>query len=441
MDLDDLRRLQAEAAASMQTAATAIDELETAGTAADDDAMVAALAAFNDAETGFQAASARVQRAEAVEAATTTAAAGGDNTSTTSTRTGPAPAVAINPADNGIEIGFMMHALTNARGDRDRACAALEENGHSGISAALSGATDAAGGVTIPRAQSDQIIELLRPMVAVRALGARVMPMPAGQVRDAQLTGSATASYGEENGAAIESQQTFGSVDKAFKTLKALVPVGNALLRHSNAAVAALIRDDLLQVMRLREDLGFMRDAGAANTPYGLRFWTPVANWLDAVANGPAVVETALRQLVSRVEDSNVMMVSPGWIMRAATKNFLASLREPQHGSYLFPSLQQNGDGTLMSYPIKVTSQIPANLGVGANETEIYFADFNEVMIGDAMTVTIATSSEASYVVQGGVTVSAFQNDLTLMRAISEHDLAPRHVEALSGLNGVGWTL
>lgn len=59
MDLDDLRRLQAEAAASMQTAANAIDGLETAETAADDEAMVAALAAFADAETAFQAASAR----------------------------------------------------------------------------------------------------------------------------------------------------------------------------------------------------------------------------------------------------------------------------------------------------------------------------------------------------------------------------------------------
>ncbi len=437
MDLDDLRRLRADAAASMQTAATAIEDLETAETAADDEAMVSTLAAFESAETAFNTASARVQRAEAVEAANATAAAGGD---TAPAAPGTAPAAAINPADNGVEIGFMMHALTNARGDRDRACAMLDEGGHSGISAALSGATDAAGGVTIPRAQSDQIIELLRPMVAVRALGARVMPMPAGQVRDAQLTGSATASYGVENGAAIESQQTFGSVDKAFKTLKALVPVGNALLRHSNAAVAALIRDDLLQVMALREDLGFMRDAGAANTPFGLRFWTPIANWQDAVANTQAVVELALRRVVSRVEDANVMMVSPGWIMRAATRNFLASLREPNHGSYLFPSLQRNGDGTLMGYPIKTTSQIPANLGIGTNETEVYFADFNEVMIGDAMTVTIATSSEAAYVDQGGNTVSAFQNDLTLMRAISEHDLAPRHVEALAGLNGVGWT-
>ncbi|WP_037294183.1 phage major capsid protein [Roseobacter sp. CCS2] len=436
MDLDDLRRLRAEALATMETAATAIEELETAETAADDEAMVAALAAFEEAETAFAASDRRVRRVESVEQAAAASASGGDNSSAAP---GTVPAAASNPAENGLEIGFMMHALTNARGDRDRACAALEENGHSGISAALSGATDAAGGVTIPRAQSEQIIELLRPMVAVRALGARVMPMPAGQVRHAQLTGSATASYGPENGAAIESEQTFAPIDQAFKTLKALVPVGNALLRHSTAAVAALIRDDMLQVMRLREDLGFMRDAGAANTPFGLRFWTPVANLLTGVANDAAAVETAIRFLVSRVEDANVMMVSPGWIMRAGTKNFLASLREPVHGSYLFPSIQE--DGELMGYPIKTTSQIPANLGVGANETEVYFADFNEVMIGDAMTVTIATSSEAAFVDQGGNTVSAFQNDLTLMRAISEHDLAPRHVEALSGLNGVNWTL
>jgi HK97 family phage major capsid protein len=133
------------------------------------------------------------------------------------------------------------------------------------------------------------------------------------------------------------------------------------------------------------------------------------------------------------------MMISPGWVMRAATKNFLASLRNPDTGFLMFPSIDQNG--MLMGYAIKTTSQIPSNLGVGGDETEVYFADFNEVMIGDAMSITIATSTEAAYVNQNGDTVSAFQRDQTLMRAISEHDLAPRHVAALAGLNGAGWTL
>jgi hypothetical protein len=53
----------------------------------------------------------------------------------------------------------------------------------------------------------------------------------------------------------------------------------------------------------------------------------------------------------------------------------------------------------------------------------------------------LATSSEAAYVDVNGNMVSAFQNDLTLLRAIEEHDFAPRHDEAIGVISGAGWSL
>ena len=150
------------------------------------------------------------------------------------------------------------------------------------------------------------------------------------------------------------------------------------------------------------------------------------------------MVEAAIRRIKSKVEDANVAMAAPGWIMRASAKNFLASLRWP-NGFKVFPSIDDSG--TLHGYPIRTTSQIPDNLGAGGDETEIYFADFAEIMIGDAMQISFGSSTEAAFVNQAGDTVSAFQNDLTLMRAIAEHDMAPMHDEAIAGLNGVGWSL
>jgi HK97 family phage major capsid protein len=438
MDINDMRRARTQAATALQVAAAAIAALEGQATAADEADMTAAIAGFEAAQVAFDATQATVVRAEAVETAQALAATG-DAVLVVGAGARTVPAVAANAEERGIEVGFAVQALTNARGNVGDACEALDAAGHSGISAALSGAVSTAGGVLLPRPQAESVIEMLRPRVTVRASGARNMPMPAGAVRHGSQSSSASASYGAENGAAIESEPTFSGVDQAFKTLRALVPIGNALLRHSTAAVAMLVRDDLLSVMATREDLGFLRDVGANGTPYGLKFWTPPANWLAAVGNGAMVVEQSLRKVVSSVEDANVMMTSGGWIMRAAAKNFLASLRNPDTGFLVFPSIDQNG--MLLGFPIKTTSQIPANLGAGGDETEVYFGDFNEVMIGDAMSLTIATSTEAAYVNQAGDTVSAFQNDQTLMRAISEHDLAPRHVAALAGLNGQGWTL
>lgn len=437
-DINDLRRERTSAATKMEECANAIATLEEAETAADAKEMVDAVAAFDAAEAEFKAADKAVKRAQAVEQAKATSAQGDEN-SNQNNGTTTVPATATSDDDKGIAAGLMFQALAACKGDKDKAITFLEDGGHSAVSAALTGATESAGGVTIPRPQATEVIELLRPLVAVRASGVRMIDMPAGEIRNARQNTSATASYEGENSPIPVSEPGFDKVEQTFKKLTSLVPVGNSLLRHSSASLAAMVRDDILEVMAAREDLAFIRGDGSGNTPKGLKNWMLAANWQTGVGNAPLVVDAAIRGLVSKVEDASVRMLKCGWIMRAATKNFLASLRDPNGGNKLFPSIEQNG--TLMGYPIKTTSQIPVNLGGGGNETEVYFADFNEVFLGDAMTVQFATSNEATYIDAGGNVHSAFQEDKTLFRAISEHDLAPRHDEALSGLTGAGWTL
>ncbi|VCU61579.1 Phage major capsid protein [Tritonibacter mobilis] len=435
MDINDLRRMLKASADDMEVKAKAIEDLEAAEDT-DDQALAAAVAAFEAAESEFKSLQVKVTRAESVERAKAA-------TATSEIDTPPAAPVAVatpkDPVHEGIEVGFMAHALINARGDRDRAAARLEQEGHSAISAALSGATESAGGVTLPRPQAQQVIGLLRPRVTVRASGARIHDMPAGELRNARQATPASAAYGAENAAIVESEPTFDKVEEKFRKLTSLVPIGNSLLRHSSASIAILVRDSIILEMGLKNDLAFLRFDGTGNLPKGLRQWALADHWQAAVAgNDPAVVEAAIRRIKSKVEDANVAMAAPGWIMRASAKNFLASLRWP-NGFKVFPSIDDSG--TLHGYPIRTTSQIPDNLGAGGDETEIYFADFAEIMIGDAMQISFGSSTEAAFVNQAGDTVSAFQNDLTLMRAIAEHDMAPMHDEAIAGLNGVGWSL
>lgn len=436
--LDDLRRDRKAAATALQTAADAISALEDAGVAGDDDKHVAAVTAFDDAQKAFDQVNAAVKRAEAAEAAAAAAAVGDQDDGA---KPGARPAQAINPAEKGVTVGFVVHALARCKGDRDKAASYLEAEGHSGISAALSGATEAAGGVTVPRPMAAELIELLRARVVVRAAGARTFPMPAGQVRHAKQTAPATATYIAENAAITPSEPTFDKLDQSFKKLTGLVPIGNSLLRHSGFAMAQMVRDDLLKVMALREDLAFIRGDGSANTPRGIRNWLLAANWTAALNSGvaatAAAAESALRRVVSRVEDANVALTNPGWIMRASAKNFLANLRDAP-GNKLFPSIEANGQ--LLGAPIYTTTQIPNNLATAGDETEIYFGEFSEAMIGDSMDLSIGVSTEAGYY-DGANYISAFQNDLTLMRAISEHDFALEHDVAFAGFNAKAWSL
>ncbi|TMV83231.1 phage major capsid protein [Thioclava sp. BHET1] len=442
-NLDDLRRARKAAADKMQSCAANIATLEGAETA-DDAAIATAQTAFDAAKAEFDGLDQKVKRGEAVEAAQASAAQPADQTQQPGgapVQTGQA-ALPKNPAHKAIEVGMLVHAIARTGGDRQAAANLLEKDGYGGVSAILNGTTGSTGGITIPEAQSSELIELLRPMVVVRASGARSVPMPAGELRHARMSGSASASYGAETSNIVESEPSFDNVDQKFKKLTSLVPVSNSLLRYSSIAMMQEVRNDVLKVMALREDLAFLRGDGTAGTPTGLRNWAPAANWLASIAKDAASVEAALRKVVSLVEDANVAMLRPGWIMRASTRNFLASLRNA-NGYFVFPGLSgANGSGyTLLGFPVRTTSQVPDNLGTNGDETEVTFADFSEVMIGDSMQISIDVSPDATFVDQSGNVVSAFQKDLTLVRAISEHDLAPEHDAAIAGLNGVGWSL
>ncbi len=428
MDLNDLRRDRTEAADKMATTADELARLESEEPD-NADGIAAAQSEFDAAQATFDKLDAQVKRAEAVEAAQAASA-------TSEADTAPAPAQAQSPDAKGQDAGLMIKALLQAKGDKDKAIARLEDDGHSGISAALSTATEAAGGVTIPRAMSQNLIDLLRPMVVMRNAGAMIHDMPAGQLRNARLLTDPMSTYAAENADIPESEPTFDKVDEAFKKLTSLVPVSNSLLRHNSLSLGTVIRDIMLSSMALREDLAFIRGDGSNDTPIGARNFVLAGNLQSGVGNAVAVVEAALRTMRSNLEDANVQMARPGWIMRASTKNFLADLRDGAGGNKLYPSIDNNG--TLHGWPIYTTSQIPDNLGNGANEVEIYLIDFAEMMIGDAMDITVAMSTEAAYVT-GGNTASAFQKDQTLFRAISEHDFAPAHDEAIAVTTGIGW--
>ncbi len=422
-DLNDLRRHRAALAAVMTVDAQAL-------AAAEGEALVAAQAKFAQGEADFKAADVKVKAGESAEAAMALAAVGDTKIASA------APAMALNPADKGVDLGLITIALINAKGDQDKAANLLEKAGYSGLSASLNTGSSTAGGVVIPQAMAENMIELLRPNVVVRKAGAQSVPMPAGQLRYAKQTASATASYGGEIAPITPSEPTTGYVDQSFKTLTAMVPVSNALLTFG-PRTGALVRNDLLAVMAAKEDATFLLSAGSTTDPKGMWAWMPSANKQTSVANGFAVVDVALRKMVSKVVDSDVPMLAGGWVMRRGTREFLASLKNAA-GLVAYPSI--DAAGTLMGYPIYTTSQIPSNLGAGTNETQVMFADFSELMIGDAGQTTMAMSTEASYVV-GGVTVSAFQTLQTLIRVVSLHDFAPKHDVAIAGAQVVAWAL
>ena len=96
--------------------------------------------------------------------------------------------------------------------------------------------------------------------------------------------------------------------------------------------------------------------------------------------------------------------------------------------------------GSLWGYPYGVTTQVPENLTDHGNvdESEVYFADFADCVIGEAQRLILDASAEAAY--SDGVNViAAFSQDQTVVRTIAEHDFVVRRDVSVCVLNGVRW--
>jgi len=93
--------------------------------------------------------------------------------------------------------------------------------------------------------------------------------------------------------------------------------------------------------------------------------------------------------------------------------------------------------GNLWGYPFGVTTQIPETLGSGS-DSEVYFVDFADAVIGEAEMLTVDASMEAAYY-DGSAIQAAYSRDQTVVRVIEAHDFGMRHEASVAVLTGVTW--
>lgn len=341
---------------------------------------------------------------------------------------------------------------------------------------ALSSAIGADGGFIVPPDFVNEIIELLRPETVVRSSNPRVMPMPRGTMTLPGQKTPATASYGAENARISVSQQTVDQIVASYKKLTGMVPVSNDLMRYADPAADAFIRDDLVEVLALREDLAFMFGDGTVSTPRGYTSfangwavanggtagtWSTTAASVAAVngtANDPllgknggnfvtsnltptlATVGQELGALINKLDTANVKAKGRTWLMNPRSKNYLMNVQNSL-GVYVYRDEMLTGK--LLGYPFKCSTQIPTNIwDVNASNKDCSFVMLSEMpesIILDSMSLELAISREGSYVAADGSTVNAFQNDQTLIRAIAEHDFQMRHDSGVAIAQFVRW--
>ena len=360
-------------------------------------------------------------------------------------RSQPEPVIA--PGQLGMSLARCIRATAAAKmagGGPDRAIEILRMWGSPDLAEkwteartkAMAAGDATAGGFLVPPQYSQEVIEFLRARTVVRRLGARSLPMPTGTVKMPKLSGGATAYYLGENTNATISQPALSQLTLSFKKLITMVPVSNDLLRYSSPGADAIVRDDTVNAMRVREDSAFIRDTGSDQAPKGLRFWAHPDNILTMTAT-PSIQKTFtdLGRMVQLLLDANIPMISPAWVMAPRTEMFLKTLINSNGVPVFLPEMVA---GTLWGFPYGVTTGVPTNVGSSSNKSELYLVDMAQVIIGEAMQLIVDASQEAAY--HDGTTVqAAFSLDQTVVRAIAEHDLGVRHDKAIAVLTELTW--
>jgi HK97 family phage major capsid protein len=154
-----------------------------------------------------------------------------------------------------------------------------------------------------------------------------------------------------------------------------------------------------------------------------------------------ATVAAELGGLVNKLDTANVPDFRRVWFMHPRSYNYLNNVQNSL-GVYVYRD--ELSKGTLLGYPFKKSTQIPINLWDSTNGADkdcsfVMLVEMTDAMILDSMTMELAISREGSFVDTSGATQSAFQNDLTLIRAIAEHDFQMRHNASIAVDQNVRW--
>lgn len=352
-------------------------------------------------------------------------------------------------AEKGLMLGRQARAMALGKGDIEKAIFEVKRQwapddpilkgleftkNMTAESKNLSAGNAGGAGNLIDPVYSTEFIELLRNQTVIRGLpGIRVLPMPSGAMGIRKQSAAGTAYYVGEATNITKSDQAVGLLNMVYRKLGAITVVSNDLLRMSGArgvAADAFVRDDLLAVSAIREDLALLRGSGSAYEPTGIRFWAANSNVFASAGTSLANTQSDLAKAVRLVEQGNVPVVSadgmdnPGnafWIMAPRTRWGIYNLTATT-GNYVFRS--EMDQGRLLGYGFRVTNQVPIN--ISGSGSEVYFVHAPSCVIGDALGVQIEAFQNGAYY-DGSVVVSGISTDETVIRALREHDFALRH--------------
>lgn len=236
---------------------------------------------------------------------------------------------------------------------------------------AMSVGTDTLGGFLVPDALGSRVIDLARAQSRVIQAGAQTLPMETKSVTIAKVATDPTPAWHGENATITATDGSIGAIRLEAKTLNALTFVSRELVEDSPNA-SQVIEDMLRNAMALELDRVALRGTGSGIEPQGLRNATGV-DLIDKAS--VAVTLDDFSQAAENIAAAN------------GPDGGLSAIYAPKTAGKIDRFV--DGNGRFLEGPASframrkfVTTQVPVNLGGGADETELYVGSFRELIIG-----------------------------------------------------------
>ena len=265
------------------------------------------------------------------------------------------------------------------------------------------------GGALIPLVlDPTQYIDVLRPAMIVRGLGARVLSDLRANLDLPRMSGATSFGWFAENSAIPTSDETFDRVSLRPRHAGAILEVSRNMLQQSTPDVEAIIRDDLAQVLaRAVDSAALVGPAGSPIQPQGIIYTPNVTEVTGAAPDYDLMVDIATAPALL-----NALMGSLGWAANFAVRGALLKLKDLYGRPY---GLDILGQGFPLAFTNLATDTTNAN--------PIVFGNWNDLIIGFWSEIDLLVNPYGD---------AAFSKGNVQLRGAMTLDIALRHPESFA---------
>ena len=323
---------------------------------------------------------------------------------------GPGQAMAsdVEPEENRLRLAGIVRGLCTGNW-----------KGFEAEQRALGSGSLTAGGVLLDPSASSRFVDLARASMAVQSAGALTVPIESSELTIARLVADPVVGWRRESKDLPEGTPSFDGIKLIPKAVGCFVRISRELAADA-PNLAAIVESTLTNAVAHEIDRVALRGLGSEIEPEGIANNGDVQT-ITAVGT-PADYDdysSAVEKVFTQNGTASAAILHPRDL--GILDRLKATDNQPLQPPESWKALRKFS-----------TTQIPVNLGGGANESESYVGDFSQLLIGARMAVELEVSTQASSPTKSAFTAREIW--VAVWTRIDIGILRPKHLVYLSGI-------